>query len=345
MISTRVPAPGIGTPGSLHLPTMRPSLSLDSSKRTRLAASAPSRRATSSVTVSKSTSGREGRGDGDRDPAEGGLFLCEARRAARAPRRSRARSRRSRRTPRSGARRSPGTACPTVRPAEIAPQRRPETKIGPTRRSASRLAGAVPRADRAAPRSSRSGPARRCARRERAASRCPAAPAFRPRSARSPAPPSPRSTPVAVPSSANRTVRGVWAPSRRAASLGDAPEEPVALAVADLGGERRNAAERSLRLGELAKRVLALLHRGHVANDRERLARTAHDDASFEVPPRLLVVDLGTVERVVDDLDAVSLERPPRGVEDGCGDVEREELADVPARRSGRAVRGDGRGC
>ena len=53
-IETTVPAPGICTPGSLHLPTITPS---DSDlKRTRFAASAPRRRATSSVTTSKTRS-------------------------------------------------------------------------------------------------------------------------------------------------------------------------------------------------------------------------------------------------------------------------------------------------
>ena len=54
-IETIVPAPGICTPGSLHLPTITPS-SRVGPKRTRFAASAPRRRATSSVTTSKTRS-------------------------------------------------------------------------------------------------------------------------------------------------------------------------------------------------------------------------------------------------------------------------------------------------
>ena len=55
---TTVPTSAIGIPGSLHFPTISPSSAWRSTKRTRFAASAPSSRATSSVTTSKTASGR-----------------------------------------------------------------------------------------------------------------------------------------------------------------------------------------------------------------------------------------------------------------------------------------------
>jgi hypothetical protein len=117
---------------------------------------------------------------------------------------------------------------------------------------------------------------------------------------------------------------------------GVGPEQPRDLLGHDvedrLGALRlrdcdRHPTERRAPLGERLERLLLELPRSDVADDRDRLVVAAADDARLEVPQRVAL----PVQRVVDGLDCVVLERAPHRGEHGVRCLWRENVADVHA--------------
>ena len=101
----------------------------------------------------------------------------------------------------------------------------------------------------------------------------------------------------------------------------------------------RNAAQCRASLGECLERLLLELLRGDVADDRDRLVVAAPDDARLEVSQRVVL----PLQRVVDDLDGVVLERALHRDEHGVGGLGRQDRRGRSCRRVSRSRPGAAR--
>ena len=119
-------------------------------------------------------------------------------------------------------------------------------------------------------------------------------------------------------------IRGVGTEQPRDLLGHDVEDRLGALGLRD--GDR-HAAERRASLCECLERLLLKLPRGDVADDRNRLVVAAPDDARLEVSQRVAL----PLQRVVDELDGVVLERARIAIITASEASAREDLADVHA--------------